>query len=79
MLRPRIVIEFGESFSPLLEDRTATLLAAEFIAVSRQQLTAKGGQSCLISPALCYLQDVIRTSGLTEEIGAASQNLGIPS
>jgi len=46
MLRPRMVIEFSDGLSLLLEDRAAIPLAAEFIAVFRQQLAAKGGRSC---------------------------------
>ena len=46
MLRPRMVIEFSDGLSLLLEDRAAIPLAAEFIAVFRQQFAAKGGRSC---------------------------------
>lgn len=45
-LRPRLVIEFGEGLSLLLEDRDAVPLAADFIAEFRSQLAAKGGAPC---------------------------------
>jgi hypothetical protein len=41
-----MVIEFSDGLSLLLEDRAAIPLAAEFIAVFRQRLAAKGGRSC---------------------------------
>jgi hypothetical protein len=44
--RPRLVIEFTEGLSLLLEDQTAIPLAAEFIATFRKQLAAKGGRPC---------------------------------
>ena len=45
-LRPRLVIEFSEGLSLLLEDRDAVPLAAEFIAAFRTHLAAKGGAPC---------------------------------
>ena len=45
-LRPRLVIEFGEGLSILLEDRDAVPLAADFIAAFREHLAAKGGRPC---------------------------------
>ena len=45
-LRPRLVIEFSEGLSLLLEDRDAVPLAAEFITAFRDHLAGKGGQSC---------------------------------
>ncbi len=45
-LRPRLVIEFGEGLSILLEDRDAVPLAAQFIAAFREHLAAKGGRPC---------------------------------
>ena len=45
VLRPRMVIEFSEGLSLLLEDRASIPLAAEFIAAFRQ-LHAKGGRPC---------------------------------
>lgn len=44
--RPRLVIEFSEGLSLLLEDRDAVPLAAEFIAAFRNHLAAKGGAPC---------------------------------
>lgn len=45
MLRPRMVIEFSEGLSLLLDDRDAVPLAAEFIAAFRE-IHAKGGRPC---------------------------------
>ena len=45
-LRPRLVIEFTEGLSLLLEDQSAIPLAAEFISTFRKQLAAKGGRPC---------------------------------
>jgi hypothetical protein len=45
-LRPRLVIEFSEGLSLLLEDREAVPLAADFITAFRNHLAAKGGQQC---------------------------------
>ena len=45
-LRPRLVIEFSEGLSLLLEARDAVPLAAEFIAAFRKHLSAKGGRPC---------------------------------
>jgi hypothetical protein len=45
-LRPRLVIEFNEGLSLLLEDPSAVPLAAEFVAAFRKQLAAKGGRPC---------------------------------
>ncbi len=46
-LRPRLVIEFGQGLSILLEDRDAVPLAAEFIAAFRERLAAQeGGRPC---------------------------------
>ena len=45
-LRPRLVIEFSEGLSLLLEDRAAIPLAAEFIAAFRKHLAGKGGRPC---------------------------------
>lgn len=45
-LRPRLVIEFSEGLSLLLEDRDAVPLAADFIAIFRNHLAAKGGHPC---------------------------------
>ena len=45
-LRPRLVIEFSEGLSLLLEDRDAVPLAAEFITAFRDHLAGKGGRSC---------------------------------
>ncbi|QTN33050.1 hypothetical protein HZ994_12230 [Akkermansiaceae bacterium] len=45
-LRPRLVIEFSEGLSLLLEDRDAVPLAADFIAAFRDHLAAKGGRPC---------------------------------
>lgn len=45
-LRPRLVIEFSQGLSLLLEDQAAIPLAAEFIATFRKHLAAKGGRSC---------------------------------
>ena len=44
--RPRVVIEFSEGLSLLLEDQADIALAAGFIAAFRKQLAAKGGRSC---------------------------------
>ena len=45
-LRPRLVIEFSQRLSLLLEDPSAVPLAAEFVATFRKHLAAKGGFSC---------------------------------
>ena len=45
-LRPRLVIEFSEGLSLLLEDHAAIPLAADFIATFREHLAAKGGRPC---------------------------------
>lgn len=45
-LRPRLVIEFSDGLSLLLEDRVAIPLAAEFVATFRKNLAAKGGRPC---------------------------------
>lgn len=45
-LRPRLVIEFSEGLSLLLEDHAAIPLAADFIATFRKQLASKGGRPC---------------------------------
>lgn len=45
-LRPRLVIEFSEGLSLLLEDEAAIPLAADFIATFRKHLVAKGGHPC---------------------------------
>ena len=45
-LRLRLVIEFSEGLSLLLEDHAAIPLAAEFIATFRTHLAAKGGRPC---------------------------------
>ncbi len=45
-LRPRLVIEFSEGLSLLLEDHAGIPLAAEFIATFRKHLAAKGGRPC---------------------------------
>ena len=45
-LRPRLVIEFSEGLSLLLEDQSAVPLAAEFVATFRKHLAAKGGRPC---------------------------------
>jgi len=45
-LRPRVVIEFSEGLSLLLEDAAAVPLAAEFVCVFRKHLAAKGGRPC---------------------------------
>lgn len=45
-LRPRLVIEFSEGLSLLLEDRDAVPLAADFIAAFRNHLVGKGGGAC---------------------------------
>ena len=45
-LRPRLVIQFSEGLSLLLEDQAAVPLAADFIATFRKHLTTKGGSPC---------------------------------
>ena len=45
-LRPRLVIEFSEGLSLLLEDQAAVPLAAAFLATFRKHLAAKGGRPC---------------------------------
>lgn len=44
-IQPRLVIEFNDGLSLLLEDHTAIPLAADFIASFRKHLAAKGGRS----------------------------------
>ena len=43
-LRPRLVIEFSEGLSLLLEDCDAVPIAADFIAAFRSHLSGKGGR-----------------------------------
>ena len=45
-LRPRLVIQFSEGLSLLLEDQSAIPLAAAFLATFRQHLAKKGGRPC---------------------------------
>lgn len=45
-LRPRLVIEFSEGLSLLLEDQSAVPLAAAFLATFRKHLAKKGGRPC---------------------------------
>ena len=45
-LRPRLVIEFSQGLSLLLEDQAAIPIAAEFIVTFRKHLAAKGGRPC---------------------------------
>lgn len=45
-IQPRLVIEFSDGLSLLLEDQSAVPLAAEFIVVFRKHLAAKGGRPC---------------------------------
>ena len=45
-IQPRLVIEFSEGLSLLLENQAAIPLAAEFIASFRKHLAAKGGRPC---------------------------------
>jgi hypothetical protein len=45
-LRPRLVIQFSEGLSLLLEDQAAVPLAADFIATFRKHLATKGGRPC---------------------------------
>ncbi len=45
-LRPRLVIQFSEGLSLLLEDQAAIPLAADFITTFRKHLAAKGGRPC---------------------------------
>ncbi len=45
-LQPRLVIEFSEGLSLLLENPAAVPLAAEFVATFRKHLAAKGGRPC---------------------------------
>jgi hypothetical protein len=45
-LRPRLIIEFSEGLSLLLEDHTAIPLAAEFVATFRKHLAEKGARPC---------------------------------
>ena len=45
-LRPRLVIQFSQGLSLLLEDHAAVPLAADFIATFRKHLAAKGGRPC---------------------------------
>jgi len=44
-LRPRLVIEFSEGLSLLLDDQAAIPLAAEFIATFRMNGVSERGQS----------------------------------
>ena len=43
-VRPRLIIQFSEGLSLLLEDQSAVPIAAEFIATLRKHLVAKGGR-----------------------------------
>ena len=45
-IQPRLVIEFSEGLSLLLENQAAIPLAAEFIGSFRKQLAAKGARPC---------------------------------
>ena len=45
-LRPRLVIEFSDGLSLLLEDRDAVPIAADFIEAFRNRLATKGGAPC---------------------------------
>jgi hypothetical protein len=45
-LRPRLVVEFSDGLSLLLEDRDAVPLAADLIAAFRSRLAAKEGSQC---------------------------------
>jgi hypothetical protein len=45
-LQPRLVIEFSEGLSLLLEDHAAMPLTADFVAAFRKHLTTKGGRPC---------------------------------
>ena len=45
-LRPRLVIEFSEGLSLLLEDQSAVPLAAAFFATFRKHLAKKGDRPC---------------------------------
>lgn len=45
-LQPRLVVEFSDGLSLLLEDPSAIPLAAEFVATFRKNLAAKGGRPC---------------------------------
>ena len=45
-LQPRLVIEFSQGLSLLLEDQAAIPIAAEFIVTFRKHLAAKGGRPC---------------------------------
>lgn len=43
-IQPRLVIQFSEGLSLLLEDHAAVPLAAEFIATFRKHLAQKGAR-----------------------------------
>jgi hypothetical protein len=45
-LQPRLVIQFSQGLSLLLEDHASVPLAADFIATFRKHLVAKGGRQC---------------------------------
>lgn len=45
-IQPRLVIEFSEGISLLLENQAAIPLAAEFIGSFRKHLAAKGARPC---------------------------------
>lgn len=63
-LRPRLVIEFSEGLSLLLEDQATIPLAAEFIASFRKHLTAKG-----VKPALETMDGAWSTQGSAVRLG----------
>ena len=43
-LHPKVVIEFSEGLSLLLEDQVTVPLTAEFVSAFRKHLAAKGGR-----------------------------------
>jgi hypothetical protein len=45
-IRLRLVIEFSDGLSLLLENQASIPLAAEFVSVFRKHLAAKGGRPC---------------------------------
>lgn len=45
-LRPWLVIDFSKGLSLMLEDHVAIPLVADFIAIFRKHLAAKGGRPC---------------------------------
>jgi hypothetical protein len=45
-LQPRLVIQFSEGLSLLLEDQAAIPLAAAFLTNFRKHLAKKGGRPC---------------------------------